>query len=104
MKKPTVAALMAEIETLKKRITELEARPPLVINNHPPVQPSVFLPIPQVVPMTEPRPYWGPKVGEVWCGMTAANPITPLWNGPRNPDGSCGQIGSAMLAASCSPS
>lgn len=69
MKRPTVADLMAEIQALKKRIADLEARPPLVIHNHPPAHLQ-----PLTAPRTDwPLPYPGWRPGDVWCTVTAVN-------------------------------
>lgn len=95
-KKPTIQQLQQEIEALRRRVAELEARPPVVIHNHPPaVQPQTVFPL-HPAPA---GPGWWPKVGEVWCGTAVVGGPVPLWNGPRTPDGSCGPIRTASLTA-----
>lgn len=96
-KKPTIAQMQAEIDALRRRVVELEARPPVVIHNHPAPQPLSVLPTPGIVPYTFP---W--RSGEVWCGtaVVGAADVAPLWNGPRNPDGTCAPIGSVILTHS----
>lgn len=58
-KRPTVAELLTRIEVLEKRLRDVEARPPVVINmpKDVPYQPRPYVPpIPQF-------PWEGP-----WCG------------------------------------
>lgn len=57
-KQPTVAELLARIEVLEKRLRDVEARPPVVINmpKDVPYQPRPYVP-------THPMPWESP-----WCG------------------------------------
>lgn len=58
MKTPTAKDLMAKIEALEKRVRELEARPPNVINiTNPPAPAPLIQPIVNPV-YPDTRPWW----------------------------------------------
>lgn len=66
----TLKQAIKRIEELERRVKELEARPPIVINNQPPS----FVPYPSLPAPYQPYspPDWPIRWGEITCGSVSA--------------------------------